>query len=206
MTLSAAQMPCSSIPREATLSPRCPQPGLCLVRAPLSGHLCSNPPSSPFSLHRPAGLTYLATVVHLGLQQFFLSSDVLGMPVGISNCLLYPIVKKDLIPNKNKYKLSTYYVSKPELSTVRETVRYLFKLCACLVTQSCPALCNPLDCSPAGSSIQGISQAKIQEWVAISYSRGSSRTRDQTHVSYIADELFTIQSHQGALLIFTRTQ
>ena len=42
------------------------------------------------------------------------------------------------------------------------------------VTQSCPTLCDPVDCSPPGSSIHGILQATILEWVAISFSRGSS--------------------------------
>ena len=43
-----------------------------------------------------------------------------------------------------------------------------------------------MDCSPPGSSVHGISQARILEWVAISYSRGSSWPRDQTHISYIS--------------------
>ena len=55
-----------------------------------------------------------------------------------------------------------------------------------LVTQSRPALCNPVDCSPPGSSLERISQARIVEWVAISSSRGSSRPRDQTQVSYVS--------------------
>ena len=42
------------------------------------------------------------------------------------------------------------------------------------VTQSCPTLCDPVDCSPPGSSVHGILQARILEWVAISFSRGSS--------------------------------
>ena len=46
-------------------------------------------------------------------------------------------------------------------------------------------LCDPMDYSLPGSSIHGISQAKILEWVAISFSRGSSQPRDQTCVSYI---------------------
>ena len=50
---------------------------------------------------------------------------------------------------------------------------------------SCLTLCNPRDCSPPGSSIHGSLQARILEWVAISYSRGSSWPRDWTHVSYI---------------------
>ena len=56
----------------------------------------------------------------------------------------------------------------------------------CVCAQSCPTLCNPMDCSPPGSSVPGISQAGILEWVAISFSRGSSQLRDQTHVSCIS--------------------
>ena len=44
-------------------------------------------------------------------------------------------------------------------------------------------LCDPLDCSLPGSSVHGILQARILEWVAISYSRGSSQPRDRTYVS-----------------------
>ena len=55
--------------------------------------------------------------------------------------------------------------------------------------QSCPTLCDPMDCSPPGSSVHGILQARILEWVAISFSRGSSWPRDQTRVSYIASSL-----------------
>ena len=47
-----------------------------------------------------------------------------------------------------------------------------------LVAHSCPALCNPMDCSPPGSSVHGMLQARILEWVAISYSRGSYQPRD----------------------------
>ena len=54
-----------------------------------------------------------------------------------------------------------------------------------VAAQSYPTLCNPMDCSPPGSSIAGILQARIVEWVAISFSRGSFRLRARTHVSYI---------------------
>ena len=50
--------------------------------------------------------------------------------------------------------------------------------CWCLVIQLCLTLCNPMDCSPLGSSVHGVLQARIPEWVAISSSRGSSRPRD----------------------------
>ena len=47
-----------------------------------------------------------------------------------------------------------------------------------LVTKSCLTLCDPMDCSQPGSSVHGISQARILEWVAISFSRGSSQPRN----------------------------
>ena len=50
-----------------------------------------------------------------------------------------------------------------------------FPSCYCwLVTKSCPTLCDPMDCSPPDSSVHEISQARILEWVAVSFSRGSS--------------------------------
>ena len=54
----------------------------------------------------------------------------------------------------------------------------------CLVTQLCPTLCDPMSCSPPGSSVHGISQASILEWVVISYSRESSQLGDRSHVSH----------------------
>ena len=53
------------------------------------------------------------------------------------------------------------------------------------VAQSSPTLSNPMDCSLPGSSVHGIFQARVLEWVAISFSRGSSQPRDQTRVSHI---------------------
>ena len=53
----------------------------------------------------------------------------------------------------------------------------------CLVAKSCPTICDPMDCSPPGSSVYGISQARILEWVAISFSRGYSQPRDLTCIS-----------------------
>ena len=50
----------------------------------------------------------------------------------------------------------------------------------------CPTLCDPMDCSPLGSSIHGILQARILEWIAISFSRGSSWPRDRTQVSCVS--------------------
>ena len=60
------------------------------------------------------------------------------------------------------------------------------------VAQSCPTLCHPVDCSQPGSSVHGIFQARILEWVAISFSRRSSWPRDWTWVSCIVGRHFTI--------------
>ena len=61
-----------------------------------------------------------------------------------------------------------------------------------LVTQWCLTLCDSMDCSPPGSSVGGILQARILEWVAIAFSRASSQPRDQIQVSRIAGGFFTI--------------
>ena len=68
-----------------------------------------------------------------------------------------------------------------------------------LVSQSCPTLCNPMDCSPPGSSVHEIFQTRILEWVAISFSRGSSQPRDQTQVFCTAGRFFTNWATREAL-------
>ena len=66
-------------------------------------------------------------------------------------------------------------------------------------TQLCPTLCDPMDCSLQGYSVHWIFQARVLEWVAISFSRGSSRPRDQTQVSRIAGrQILYHLNHQGS--------
>ena len=65
----------------------------------------------------------------------------------------------------------------------------------------CLALCNPMDCSLPGSSIHGIVQARILEWVAIPFSRGSSWPRDRTWVSCTAGRFFTIWATREAFSV-----
>ena len=74
-----------------------------------------------------------------------------------------------------------------------------------LFTQSCLTLCDPMDWSPPGSSVHGILQAKILEWVAISFSRGSSRPRDQTLLCCIAGRLLTDWGSREALISLLNT-
>ena len=68
------------------------------------------------------------------------------------------------------------------LFTIHQTVTtLLFAMLSvmCSYAQSCPTLCNPMDCSPPGSSLCGIFQVRIVEWVAIAFSRGSSQPRTE---------------------------
>ena len=71
--------------------------------------------------------------------------------------------------------------------------------CCCLVTKLCPTLCDSMSYSLPGSSVHGISQARILEWVAVSFSRGIFLTQDRTWVSCIAGRFFiswaTSESH-----------
>ena len=69
---------------------------------------------------------------------------------------------------------------------------------ACLVTQLCLAVLRPHGCSPLGTSVHGILQARILEWVAIFFSRGSSWPRDRTWVSCIAGRRFTLWATREA--------
>ena len=71
---------------------------------------------------------------------------------------------------------------------IKTTMRYHLipvrtYVCECWVAQLGPTLCNLMDCSPPGSSVHGILQARILEWVAIPFSRGSSQPSDRTQVS-----------------------
>ena len=70
------------------------------------------------------------------------------------------------------------------------------------VTQLCPTLCDPMDCSLPSSSIHGILQARILEWVAISFSRGSSRPRDRTQVSHIAGRRFNLWATRKPISLY----
>ena len=66
------------------------------------------------------------------------------------------------------------------------------------VVQLCPNLWDPMGCSPPGSSIHGILQARMLKWVAISFSKRSFQPRDRTWVSRIAGRLFTVWATREA--------
>ena len=83
------------------------------------------------------------------------------------------------IPSKIRQKL----VTNPAAAT---TDAIVFTFCCCSVAQSCPTLSNPMDCRTPDSSVHGILQTRILEWVAMASSRGSSWPRDWTGVSCIS--------------------
>ena len=75
----------------------------------------------------------------------------------------------------------------------------MYNLYLCEVAQSCMTLCDPTDCSLPGTSINGIFQATVLEWVATSFSWGSSQSRGQTQVSCIAGrQMLYCLSDQGS--------
>ena len=105
--------------------------------------------------------------------------------------LLLVIVSLDnhfflLHPVANYSKCNTNVTSWLSLLTLR-----VYLQISDLVAKSYLTLCDPMDCSPSNSSVHGILQARILEWVAISFSRKSSCPRDQTWVSWIAGRFFT---------------
>ena len=133
------------------LLPPCPSPtpGVCWNSCPLSWWCHPTISSSviPFSScpqSFPASGSY-------PMSQFFASG---GQSIGVSaSASVFPV---------NIFRTDFLYDW------------WLMKLCCCCceVAQSCPTLCNPMDCSLPGSSVHGIFQARILEWVAISFSRG----------------------------------
>ena len=79
-------------------------------------------------------------------------------------------------------------------------------ICVCvLVTQSWPILCNPVDCTPPGFPVHEILQTRIQEWVSISFSRGSSQPRDRTPVSCTTGRFITRWATRLILIITVET-
>ena len=95
--------------------------------------------------------------------------------------------KSTTVPSWQKAPLSSTELEQGSvISDVSEQV------CACLLSCfSCVQICDPMHCSRPGSSVHGILQARILEWVAMPSSRGSSGARDQTCISCIAGRFFT---------------
>ena len=95
------------------------------------------------------------------------------------------------IPWSLDRKLQPFTLHPSKTYTTELYLAYSFGcFCHSLVAKLCLTLLRPSKTSPPGSSVQGISQARVVEWVAISFSRGSSRPKDGTHVSCIDKWIF----------------
>ena len=97
----------------------------------------------------------------------------------------------------NELKMGTDSLALPSIDYPALESEMLLMTCltnkvVVLVAQSYPTLCDPMDCGLPGSSVHGILQARILEWIAIPFSRGSFWPRDRTRVSCIAGRFFTI--------------
>ena len=125
-----------------------------------------------FALFRPGkNHTLWNTAIFAFTHVFWILLDVSSRRDSRTAC---PIAKTK-ITQRRAVQLS---VKKPYVGISRE--HCCDDLGVCLLSQSCPTLSKPMVCSPPGSSIHGILQARILEWVAISFSRGSSPSRDRT--------------------------
>ena len=109
-------------------------------------------------------------------------------------------------PSNENSGLTSFRADWFDLLAVQGTLRRLLQhhnskasIYQVLVTQLHPTLWDPMDCSPPGSSVHGISQARIREWVAIPFSRGSSQCREWIWVSHIAGKFFPIWATGEAL-------
>ena len=121
-------------------------------------------------------------------QNQFASQGILkvGPPAQSSLPMMHPQQIPQLQPHERPWAKTT----QQSCLQIPDTHRLC---CCCLVAKLCLTLLRPMDCSPPGSSVHGISQARILEWVAISFSRGSSRPRDQTHIFCITGGFFTTE-------------
>ena len=118
-------------------------------------------------------------VQSLSCVQFFVTSwtaaHLASLPFSISRSLLKLISIELMMPSSHIILCHPLFLPPSIFSSIS----------CCLVVQ-CLTLCDPVDWRPIGSSVHGILQARILEWVAISFSRGSSGPRDWTRVSYVS--------------------
>ena len=84
------------------------------------------------------------------------------------------------------FKILANYINGKIVFWIKPRTTLSHRVVVWSIAQLCPVLCDPMDCSPQGSSVHGILQARILEWVAISSSRGSPWFRGWTHVSCVS--------------------
>ena len=163
--------------------------------------------------HLFRGRSYQAIRISRGMNRGRTDSEERG-PLMTSATYLLHVLSVTCVTQKVPWVIISTLSWKPGSQGERKTLKWLKSqgllaarpelvcLLCVLVAQSCPSLCGPVDCSPPGSSVHGISQARILEWAAIPFSRGSSQPRDRTWVSCTASGFFTSWAAREALISF----
>ena len=136
-------------------------------------------------------------------QWLFSSTRGLGSchvaPLLHSNCNDNTVSNKSFLPHLLWAPGETFSCVRRRVAVEIVTISY-WLISDVLLTQLCPTLCDPMDCSPPGSSVHRILQARILKWVAIPFSQGSSQPKDQTRVSCIAGRFFIVWVTKEALI------
>ena len=156
---------------------------------------------SPLHLYLNAAASLLCVCVVLfhvvSVWLFKVCQRQLGHSLPLFKCLREPsqrLIKYQMLLKVSWWDSTSY----AERTDVGVMVHFTLKS-ESEVAQSCPTLCDPIDCSLPGSSVHGIFQAVVLEWIAISFSRGSSQPRAWTRVSGIVDRRFNVWATRKSL-------
>ena len=175
---------------------------------PFSSCLQSFPASRSFQMSQflasggqDIGVSASTSVLPMNIQDWFplgwtsyspwISLDLLAVQGTLKSVLQHHNSKASILQRSAFFIVQ---LSHPYMNTGKTIAltRWTFVESESEVAQSHLTLCDPVVCSLPGSSIHGIFQARVMEWVAISFSRGSSQPTGQTHVSHIAGRHFTV--------------
>ena len=127
------------------------------------------------------------------MKLYYEINDVF-MPANITS-ILQPVDQGVSLTFKSYYLINIFQM---DLAAINSASSDRCEQKVKVVTPSCLTLCDPMDCRPPSSSVHGILQARILEWVAIAFFKGSSQPKDQTWVSYIAGRFFTVWATREA--------
>ena len=137
------------------------------------------PGCTPYSLSLP--IPNLKSL-YFGASHLLLSFPVAGFAEDLIFWALVAFCKLSIF-NSDSLRVFTDIYCKQSI--------HVYVCCCGLVAKACLTLCDPVDCSPPGSSVHGILQARVLEWGAISFSRGPSRPRDRTQSAVLAGTLWS---------------